>query len=430
MIDPKSGKKRGVFSYEEVREAEKRGGPRRAAAPLLRRDDARDRPADRLGRDRPGPAAGPRDADRLGARAARRGGRGRAAIGRAPSSSSAATRASSSPSTAGRRAAVAAEPELAPSTTPASSRSSPSCRPRRRRAATACPSSRRCRCRRCTRCAGSRTRRSRSSSAARTATTPSGSPGSARSAARRPGHAASRRPRSATRCTACSSSSTSRAGARPTSTLVRSWYPARHRRGARAHRRRSSPRTASRSSPRGSRRSTARGPSGRSRSSTTACSCTAGSTCCGATARVRSCSTTRRTRSPKERPRRSSRRTTALQRLVYALACFRAGADEVEVVYHFLERPDAVVSTHVRADRAACPRGGALRRDRAHRRRRVRPDAERVQLRRLPGARPRLRRAEAWAQPPGAPRRGQCRVATSPRRGGSGSRRRRSASGP
>jgi ATP-dependent helicase/nuclease subunit A len=34
-----------------------------------------------------------------------------------------------------------------------------------------------------------------------------------------------------------------------------------------------------------------------------------------------------------------------LQRLVYALACFRAGAEEVEVAYHFLERPDAVVST-------------------------------------------------------------------------------------
>jgi ATP-dependent exoDNAse (exonuclease V) beta subunit len=33
-----------------------------------------------------------------------------------------------------------------------------------------------------------------------------------------------------------------------------------------------------------------------------------------------------------------------LQRLVYALACFRAGADEVEVVYHFLERADGVVS--------------------------------------------------------------------------------------
>ena len=34
-----------------------------------------------------------------------------------------------------------------------------------------------------------------------------------------------------------------------------------------------------------------------------------------------------------------------LQRLVYALACFRAGAAEVEVVYHFLERPDALVAT-------------------------------------------------------------------------------------
>jgi ATP-dependent helicase/nuclease subunit A len=34
-----------------------------------------------------------------------------------------------------------------------------------------------------------------------------------------------------------------------------------------------------------------------------------------------------------------------LQRLVYALACFRVGAEEVEIVYHFLERPDAVVST-------------------------------------------------------------------------------------
>ena len=34
-----------------------------------------------------------------------------------------------------------------------------------------------------------------------------------------------------------------------------------------------------------------------------------------------------------------------LQRLVYALACFRAGSEQVEVVYHFLERPDAVVAT-------------------------------------------------------------------------------------
>jgi RecB family exonuclease len=39
-----------------------------------------------------------------------------------------------------------------------------------------------------------------------------------------------------------------------------------------------------------------------------------------------------------------------LQRLVYALACFRSGAAEVEVVYHFLERPDAIVSTVFLAD--------------------------------------------------------------------------------
>ncbi len=35
----------------------------------------------------------------------------------------------------------------------------------------------------------------------------------------------------------------------------------------------------------------------------------------------------------------------SLQRLVYALACFRAGAEEVEVVYAFVERPDAIVTT-------------------------------------------------------------------------------------
>jgi ATP-dependent helicase/nuclease subunit A len=39
-----------------------------------------------------------------------------------------------------------------------------------------------------------------------------------------------------------------------------------------------------------------------------------------------------------------------LQRLVYALACFRAGAQQVDVVYHFLERSDAVVSTMFRAE--------------------------------------------------------------------------------
>jgi hypothetical protein len=40
-----------------------------------------------------------------------------------------------------------------------------------------------------------------------------------------------------------------------------------------------------------------------------------------------------------------------LQRLVYALAAFRAGADEVEVVYQFLERPNAIAASRFgRAD--------------------------------------------------------------------------------
>ncbi len=39
-----------------------------------------------------------------------------------------------------------------------------------------------------------------------------------------------------------------------------------------------------------------------------------------------------------------------LQRLVYAIACFRAGADEVEVVYQFLENPDELVEATFRRD--------------------------------------------------------------------------------
>jgi ATP-dependent exoDNAse (exonuclease V) beta subunit len=45
-----------------------------------------------------------------------------------------------------------------------------------------------------------------------------------------------------------------------------------------------------------------------------------------------------------ESPEEVVDRAYRLQRLVYALACFRAGADEVEVVYQFLERPDAPVA--------------------------------------------------------------------------------------
>jgi ATP-dependent helicase/nuclease subunit A len=39
-----------------------------------------------------------------------------------------------------------------------------------------------------------------------------------------------------------------------------------------------------------------------------------------------------------------------LQRLVYAIACFRAGADEVEVVYQFLERPEELVGAVFQRD--------------------------------------------------------------------------------
>jgi CRISPR/Cas system-associated exonuclease Cas4 (RecB family) len=40
----------------------------------------------------------------------------------------------------------------------------------------------------------------------------------------------------------------------------------------------------------------------------------------------------------------------SLQRLVYALACFRAGAEEVEVVYQFLEAPEALVEATFRRE--------------------------------------------------------------------------------
>jgi ATP-dependent helicase/nuclease subunit A len=46
-----------------------------------------------------------------------------------------------------------------------------------------------------------------------------------------------------------------------------------------------------------------------------------------------------------ESPAEVVERDYRLQRLVYALACFRAGAGEVEVVYQFLERPDDLVTT-------------------------------------------------------------------------------------
>jgi hypothetical protein len=46
-----------------------------------------------------------------------------------------------------------------------------------------------------------------------------------------------------------------------------------------------------------------------------------------------------------ETPAEVVERDYRLQRLVYALACFRCGVDEVEVVYQFLERPDDLVTS-------------------------------------------------------------------------------------
>ena len=202
--------------------------------------------------------------------------------------------------------------------------------------------------------------------------------------------------------------------------LVRGWYPAvsdeeLERIGELA--------AAYRGSELAQRLGKARGRSCRSRSSTTACCCTGASTCSSATVRGRSSSTTRRTFSASATPAEVVESEYRLQRLVYALACFRAGADEVEVVYSFLERAEAPVATVFgRADVAELE-AGAVRGDRADRRGRVRADTERVRLHGLPGARRRLRGAracEARARPsrakrssafkPTAPRTGNRRV--------------------
>jgi len=51
-----------------------------------------------------------------------------------------------------------------------------------------------------------------------------------------------------------------------------------------------------------------------------------------------------------ETPAEVVERDYRLQRLVYALSCFRCGVDEVEVVYQFLERPDDLVTTCYKVD--------------------------------------------------------------------------------
>ena len=88
MVHPTLGDRRGVFGWDAVKEAA--GDQERAErlAPVLRRDDAGDRPSDRLGSDRSRANGGSLDADRLGARAPRRvrhGAGGRRDAGRAGS---------------------------------------------------------------------------------------------------------------------------------------------------------------------------------------------------------------------------------------------------------------------------------------------------------------------------------------------------------
>ena len=109
--------------------------------------------------------------------------------------------------------------------------------------------------------------------------------------------------------------------------------------------------------------------SGRSRSSTTACSSTASSTCSTSTAAARSSPTSSRTCSASYSPAEVVEAEYRLQRLVYAIACFRAGAEEVEVVYQFLERPDELGRGDVPA-RRSCPssRPSSRRRSRGSRR--------------------------------------------------------------
>ena len=190
------------------------------------------------------------------------------------------------------------------------------------------------------------------------------------------------RPRSATRCTACSSSSTWPRPSRPTLEQRARLVSGRHRRRARPHPRLRRRRTAGRSSRGGSRRWPGAGRSGRSPSSTTACCCTAASTSSTATG-PRALVLDYKTNSLAEgTPEEIVEADYRLQRLVYALACFRAGAEEVEVVYHFLERPDAGRLDDVRARATARARGRALGGDRAHPGGRVPADAERVHVRR------------------------------------------------
>ena len=180
--------------------------------------------------------------------------------------------------------------------------------------------------------------------------------------------------------------------------------PGRDRRRGRAHRR--AARRVLRLRARGARRGPRRCREGArtSRSSTTVCSCTATSTRTTATA-PRALVVDYKTNALEgEAPDEIVARSYRLQRLVYALACFRAGADEVEVAYQFLERPDEPVLTTFRRDQVPeleAELSAAIARIRAGE---FRPTPSEFACAGCPGARRRLRRTAPTARR-GGPRR-------------------------
>ena len=359
VVDPATGKRMAAFEYEEVRSAEE------AAEDAERRRlyyVAMTRAIDRLivsgsiDLEKPPESRTPIGwvLERLGGVELPENGDGRDRA-RAGAAAAPPRRPAYAPRPGG---GGRAEPE--PDARRASSRSSrstprepwPSRRRRFRR-------SRRFPSRRSTIRAGSRTARSRSSTAARTATTPSASSGCARSTRRVACRAGPgwRRPRSATRCTACSSTSISRAPAIPEGEAladsVRSRYPGTAddelaRIGALARGYCESPLAARVAGLAGaaSERPFAFEHDG---------VLLHGRLDVLYLAEAKALVVDYKTNvldglAPAEVVEREYR----LQRLVYALACFRAGADEVEVVYQFLERPDELVSsTFSRADAPA-----------------------------------------------------------------------------
>ena len=387
VVHPTSGERKAVFGYDEVLGAEREAG---RAERLRLYYVAMTRAVDRL------LVSGARRRERATRRSAgccRSSIARRSSAARPPcSSSSAAAPRSSSASTA---RASRSPSWRRPRPGKGSWRCSTSCRRRRRPAAGSCPSS--CRCRspplhhvrqlsysalalfqRCSyryyaeRVAGLRERRAAPVRGRRARGDRDRRRRAPAARGRRPGESGDARPRRRSRVVPGRERRGARADRRVRPVVLR--VPARaasrepRRRPARAAvrvrpRRRPAPRTARRAlPPRGPRRSS---------------------------------STTRRTSSASAPPEEVVESEYRLQRLVYALACFRAGDDEVEIVYSFLERPDGVVSaTFTRADLPGA-RGRALGGDREGRGRRVHADAERVHLRRLPGARRRLRRPEA-----------------------------------